>query len=131
MFQVEDPLKPVPMGYIPAGWYPTSVRINQIDGKIYFCNGKGLTSRPNLQGPNPLAAKDLPIRQYIAGLMQGSLGVLDMPTPEKMIAFTKEAYSCSPLQADNLPMAQWPSSNPIPRKVGDPSPIKYCIYVIK
>lgn len=131
MFQVEDPLKPVPMGYIPAGWYPTSVRFNQIDGKIYFCNGKGLTSRPNSQGPNPLAAKDLPIRQYIASLMQGSLGVLDMPTPEKMIAFTKEAYSCSPLQADNLPKAQWPSSNPIPRKIGDPSPIKYCIYVIK
>jgi phospholipase C len=63
--------------------------------------------------------------------MQGSLGVLDMPTPEKMIAFTKEAYSCSPLQADNLSVAQWPSSNPIPRKIGDPSPIKYCIYVIK
>lgn len=47
MFQVENPMKPVPMGFIPAGWYPTSVRFNHADGKIYFCNGKGLTSRPN------------------------------------------------------------------------------------
>ncbi len=131
LFQVEDPLKPVPMGFIPAGWYPTAVRFNSFDRKIYFCNGKGLTSRPNSQGPNPLATKDLPIRQYIAGLMQGSLGVLDMPTPEKLLEFTKDAYSCSPLQADNLPKAQWPKNNPIPRNVGDPSPIKYCIYVIK
>jgi DNA-binding beta-propeller fold protein YncE len=131
LFQVDNPRKPVPMGYIPTGWYPTSVRYNPADKKLYVANGKGLTSRPNYQGPNPLATKDLPIRQYIAGLMQGSLGILDIPSPEKLVEFTKEAYSCSPLKEGNLPPMDWAKDNPIPRRIGESSPIKHCIYIIK
>ncbi|MSR31053.1 MAG: hypothetical protein EXR99_06045 [Gemmataceae bacterium] len=131
LFQVADPKKPVPLGFIPVGWYPTSVRFNKADGKIYVANGKGLGSRANPQGPNPLARKDLPIRQYIAGLMQGSLSVLDMPTPDKLAELTREAYTCSPLRADTHPRLLPGKGNPIPGKIGDPSPIKYCIYIIK
>lgn len=131
LFQVDNPRKPVPMGYIPTGWYPTSVRFNPADGKLYVANGKGLTSRPNSQGPNPLASKDLPIRQYIASLMQGSLGILDIPSPAKLEELTREAYSCSPLREGNLPPRDWADTNPIPRRLGGTSPIKHCIYVIK
>src|SRR5206468_3526894 len=36
-----------PLGFIPTGWYPTSVRVSR-DGKtLYVTNGKGATSKAN------------------------------------------------------------------------------------
>ena len=45
---------------------------------------------------------------------------------------SKAAYACSPLRADAAPTgrAREPN-NPIPAKVGEASPIKHCIYIIK
>src|SRR5262249_9414138 len=121
-----------PLGFIPAGWYPTSVRYNAVDRRLYVANGKGLTSRANRQGPGPLPERNLgPTFQYIAGLMQGTLGILDLPTPERMAEYSKQAYACSPLLHDLAVTADAPEGNPIPRRVGDPSPIKHCVYIIK
>ena len=49
-----------------------------------------------------------------------------------MPALSKAAYACSPLRADAAPTgrAREPN-NPIPAKVGEASPIKHCIYIIK
>ena len=49
-----------------------------------------------------------------------------------MPALSKAAYACSPLRADAAPTgrAREPD-NPIPAKVGEASPIKHCIYIIK
>ena len=38
-------------GFIPAGWYPTNVKV--IGKKIFVANGKGFSSKPNAKGPNP------------------------------------------------------------------------------
>jgi len=57
VFNVKDPKKPQPMGFIPTGWYPTSVRFNDEQKRIYVCNGKGLSSRANPQGPASLPAR--------------------------------------------------------------------------
>src|SRR6266478_5028052 len=48
-----------------------------------------------------------------------------------MAAYSQQAYACSPLRADLSASARPSDDNPIPRKVGDPSPIKHCIYIIK
>ncbi|HQR42374.1 MAG TPA: YncE family protein, partial [Gemmatales bacterium] len=119
------------LGFIPVGWYPTSVRYNPSDKKLYVANGKGGQSFANPQGPMPLKEYNPrnPTQQYIGGLMRGSLSTLDLPTPVRMGDYSKAAFSCSPQQGEavNQPV----TNNPIPAKVGDPSPIKYCIYVIK
>ena len=50
---VKDPGGSAPLGFIPTGWYPTSVRLSR-DGKwIFVANGKGATSRANRDGPRP------------------------------------------------------------------------------
>ncbi len=70
--------------------------------------------------------------QYIAcSIMRGYISTIDMPTPEVMAKYTKQAYECSPLRADNGTVGDWTEGNPIPKKVGDASPIKHVIYVIK
>lgn len=38
-------------GFIPAGWYPTCVRV--VNHTIFIANGKGFSSLPNPNGPNP------------------------------------------------------------------------------
>ena len=131
VFNVANPTEAVPMGFIPAGWYPTSVRFNSVDKKIYVANGKGLVSKSNRNGPNPI----IPTRnlgEYIGHLFKGTVGIIDMPTPAKMAEYTKTAYACSPMTKDQVPdSAGVPADNPIPKKLGDKSPIKHCIYIMK
>ncbi|MFO0927508.1 MAG: beta-propeller fold lactonase family protein [Gemmataceae bacterium] len=133
VFNVSERGKARSLGYIPVGWYPTSVRFNPTDRRIYVANGKGLSSRPNRLGPGPNQRPGLaPLYQYIAGLLQGTLAVLPMPTPEQMANHSKQAYLCSPLKRDAGANADgWSAGNPIPRKPGETSPIKHCIYIIK
>ena len=128
---VKDPGASKPLGFIPAGWYPTSVRVSRSGETLYIANGKGTTSRPNREGPNPLAARNAGVREYIASLFQGSLSILPIPTPEQMVGHSKTVYECSPLRAALGEAPSRPAGHPIPSKVGDPSPIKHCVYVIK
>jgi DNA-binding beta-propeller fold protein YncE len=132
VFNVADRANAKPLGFIPTGWYPTSVRFNPLDKKLYVANGKGLMSRANRNGPNPLRPQPATLNEYIGGLLRGTLGVLDLPTPERMAGYTKTAFECSPLRKDDEVRSDGvPADNPIPRKIGDPSPIKYVIYCIK
>lgn len=120
------------LGLIPVGWYPTSVRFDHEGQRILVANGKGVMSKANPQGPNPLAAPPASTVEYIGGLFKGTLGIIDNPDPGKMAAYTKTVFECSPLDPENKPRtAAREADNPIPAKVGDPSPIKHCVYIIK
>jgi len=48
-----------------------------------------------------------------------------------MAEYSKQAYACSPLRADERVSAEPAEGNPIPRKVGDAGPIKHVLYIIK
>ena len=129
---VAEPGRSKPMGFIPVGWYPTSVRFG-IDGKtIFVTNGKGAASKANRGGPQPTSPRT-PTTEYIGGLFQGTLSAIPMPDPAAMAEMTQTVYRCSPLRADDPTAvnAQRPEGNPVPGAVGDASPIKYCLYVIK
>jgi len=80
VINVSKPGSSQALGFIPVGWYPTSVRYNPADKKIYVANGKGLTSRANPQGPgsNPRLA---PLYQYIGALLKGTLSISTLPSP--------------------------------------------------
>jgi DNA-binding beta-propeller fold protein YncE len=131
VFNVATPGQARPLGFIPSGWYPTSVRYNPADKRLYVANGKGTTPKANPQGPDPLAPRNASIREYIGGLFRGTLSIIDPITPEKMAAFSQQAYACSPLRKDLSAADQPTDGNPIPPRVGDPSPIKHCVYIIK
>ena len=136
VFDVSEPGHSHSLGFIPVGWYPTSVRVTPDGRRLLVSNGKGVISMANPDGPQPgrkSRAETLP--QYIAELLHGTLSVIDLPRREvfekQLVADTVEAYRCSPLNPDATVSAVRPSDSPIPLKPGDPSPIKYCIYVIK
>jgi YVTN family beta-propeller protein len=133
---VSKPGRSRSLGFIPSGWYPTSVRVTR-DGKhLLVANGKGLNSRANPLGPQPgQRTRRMPTVEYIAGLFHGTLSVIKLPAGEtfakEMAAYTAQAYECSPLKPGAQVSAPRPADNPIPAKVGGASPIEYCIYIIK
>jgi DNA-binding beta-propeller fold protein YncE len=123
-----------PLGFIPTGWYPTSVRVARDGKRLFVANGKGATSKANREGPNPLAPVPGNTREYIAGLFQGMLSIIAMPDPKSMAGYTRTVYECSPLNREDPTAVSGPKpapGNPIPARVGDPSPITHCVYIIK
>jgi DNA-binding beta-propeller fold protein YncE len=130
VFNVADRDDAKPLGFIPVGWYPTSVRFNPADKHLYVANGKGNSSRSNRYGPSPFRS-DRGVVEYIGGLLRGTLSTIPLPSPEQMARYSRQAYACSPLKADASATGNPPLDGPIPAKTGDRSPIKYVIYVIK
>jgi YVTN family beta-propeller protein len=136
VFDVSTPGKSRSLGFIPVGWYPTSVRVTP-DGKhLLVANGKGIIPKANPGGPQPGMNRPADHGvQYIAGLFHGALSIIDLPARkqlERQLAdYTAEAYRCCPLKADSIVTASRPADNPVPRKPGDVSPIQYCIYIVK
>ncbi|MGL6072961.1 MAG: bifunctional YncE family protein/alkaline phosphatase family protein [Fimbriiglobus sp.] len=132
VFNITDHKAAKPMGFIPTGWYPTSVRYNKLDKQLYIANGKGMSSKANPNGPDPINPATRNLGEYIGTLLRGSVTTMPIPNPTAMATMTKTAYECSPLRAGaEVNNQNVEAGNPIPLKVGDKSPIKYVLYVIK
>lgn len=127
-------------GFIPVGWYPTAVKT--IGSRIYVTNGKGFTSQANPYGPNPINKKvqlgfqkgdmNKPQEvQYIGGLFKGTLSIIAAPSDKQLAVYSQAVYRNSPYSKTKELVSHEEAGNPIPRKVGDPSPIKYVFYIIK
>ncbi len=132
MFDIRERGKSKALGFIPVGWYPTSVRFSMDGQKILVTNGKGLASRDNAKGPNPLREPAASVREYIGGLFKGTLSIIPSPDPAQMVKWTKDAYAVSPLRQDEQPnLQELAKDSAIPARVGESSPIKHCFYIIK
>ncbi len=140
LFDVSVPGKSKSKGFIPTGWYPTCVRI--VSDNILISNGKGLSSLANPYGPDPSrkgqvvtyqqGGREHKIKvQYIAGLFRGSLNILPVPDREKLAVYSKAVFGNVPYSKKNELTSAIPQGNPVPRKVGNPSPVKYIFYIIK
>ncbi|MCX6300509.1 MAG: beta-propeller fold lactonase family protein [Bacteroidetes bacterium] len=141
VFDVSLPGESHSRGFIPTGWYPSVVRV--INTKLYVANGKGFSSLPNPYGPNPLGNKQAVMLhggdtakpkqvQYIGGgLLMGTLSIISIPSEKTLSDYSKAVYNNTPFKNVQLTYAQGEENNPIPRKIGDSSPIKYVFYIIK
>lgn len=140
VFDVSIPGKSHSKGFIPVGWYPTNVEV--VNKKIFVANGKGFQSFANPNGPNPVGKKqkvkfqqadneDEEGTQYIGGLMKGTMSIIDEPNEKTLAAYSKTVYKNTPYTKEKELNAEGVKGNPIPMKVGDPSPIKYVFYIIK
>jgi len=127
-------------GFIPVGWYPTNIKV--IGSKIYVANGKGFSSFANPEGPNPSTTQQPVVRHlgdtsgtvrpgYIGGLMKGTMSVIDEPNDATLAVYSKAVYTNSPYVKEKEMNSSGEEGNPIPRTVGDKSPIKYVFYIIK
>jgi YVTN family beta-propeller protein len=121
------------MGFIPVGWYPTSVRVTPDGRHLVVANGKGLVSKANPKGPVP-GQRRTPESQFIDELFPGTLSIIELPKREsdykkQLAAWTAQAYLCTPQQS--VAQVTPSENNPVPSQPGKASPIKHVIYIIK
>jgi YVTN family beta-propeller protein len=128
VFDISDAGESRSLGFIPTGWYPTSVKV--LHQKIWVTNGKGSSSFANPKGPNPYVQRT-DSTQYIGNMFTGSLTMINEPDESTLKVYTEAVYKNTPYSKELEMQYAGEKGNPIPQKVGDPSPIKYVFYVIK
>jgi len=132
VFDISETKKSRSLGFIPVGWYPTNIKFSESGDQIFVLNGKGLSSKDNRYGPNPVKPSPKNLTEYIGGLFHGTLSAIETPSPEELAKMTRLAFQSTPLLADAAVRTEGRSEdNPIPARVGDASPIKHCFYIIK
>ena len=135
VFDVATPGKSRSLGFIPVGWYPTSVRVTP-DGQAFAGRQR---QGAHVQGQSARAAARLstndPAVQYIARLFKGTLSIIDLPARKQFEAqlagYTAQAYRVQPAQPRCERVGSQREGQSRARKPGEASPIKYCIYIIK
>src|SRR5262249_19792480 len=107
-----------------TGWYPTAATFSADGRQVFVLSGKGLTGEAN-----PRMTSN---REYVGSLLTGTLTFLPTPDREVVRTLTRTAMSVTPYSdAHRLEPAKAPAASPVPRRVGDPSPIKHVFYVIR
>lgn len=139
---ISQPNQSVVKGFIPTGWFPTMVFAGT-PGKLLIGTGKGMGAGPNA-GKRFVSSLERegtdddknPKRQfvYVGKLLFGLLSTLDTPREPQLASYTKQVYANTPYTdavIEHPTQAPKPGSNPIPSRLGDSSPIKHVLYIIK
>jgi len=137
VFDVSDPGHSRSMGFVPVGWYPTCVRTR--GRQIFVTNGKGLSSMPNPLEPQPGEPENKHaykksgeiLDQYVGSMLKGTLSIVPSPSEETLKSYTAQVYANTPYSMQKEQQAPGIDGNPIPKRPGYPSPIKYVFYVLK
>jgi YVTN family beta-propeller protein len=136
VFDVSEPGKSHSKGFIPTGWYPTCVRMS--GHSLLVLNGKGNTSLPNPNGPQPVQKNGQANYkssnkndQYIGGLFTGTMSTISEPGTKELDAYSQQVYNNTPYSKEKELQTNGAADNPIPMRVGALSPIKHVFYIIK
>jgi YVTN family beta-propeller protein len=120
-------------GFIPTGWYPTAVAVTPDGKQLLVGVGKGNQTKPNPFFEAEKNGNGTPGRRfpYIGTTLSGALSIVPIPNEKQLAAYTATVYRNCPYSDALLTNAPSPLKTAIPTKVGDPSPIKHVIYIIK
>jgi YVTN family beta-propeller protein len=120
-------------GFIPVGWYPTAVAVSPDNKTLFVANGKGLTARANVPATtsDPRKLHKPPAFDYIGRTLVGSISVIARPDSAQMTAYTEQVRRNSPYRPESFQQTAMKCDGAVPDRVGQPSPIKYVLYIIK
>ncbi len=120
-------------GFIPTGWYPSALAVAEKGAALYVGAAKGEAAYPDPRGPeSPLAIKrggDYSIKTLQTSSVER---VALSGLRRRLQAYSAQAYANSPYTTERLTAARPPTARTvIPAKVGQGSPIKHVIYIIR
>ena len=120
-------------GFIPTGWYPTSVMVTPDGKRILIGSGKGVGAKPN-PSPAPIDPVVPKGFEYIGKQLNGLLSFVNVPTKAQLVEWTKQVYADAPYKDSQLRDTDVVQNAPrtiLPTRVGAGSPIKHILYIIK
>ena len=119
------------LGMIPTAWYPTGVDVSP-DGRTLFVeNAKGLGAGPNPAGPDPTRPGGLAPAQSAVSMIRGTLSVIPIPGRQQLERYTRQVVRNNGFDERDKVRLPAAAGGVIPRRVGDGSPIRHVIYVVK
>jgi YVTN family beta-propeller protein len=121
-------------GFIPTGWYPTALAVSTDNKRLFIGSSKGLGTRANPPAKLPISQVAATGFAHIGSLIGGLVSMLEIPNEARLAAYTRQVYANTPYKdalIERPASAPRAGSNPIPSRVGDPSAIKYVLYIIK
>lgn len=133
VLDVERRARTTVLGFVPTAAYPSAVATVADGTHLLIGAGKGFGTGPNDKTDriDSIAPKGYP---YIVALMNGVLFNVDVSSVAELARMTKTVLDVSKykLQMVSRPFrAPVAGSNPIPSRLGDASPIKHVLYIIK
>ncbi len=126
---VSDRGKSRPLGFVPTGWYPTFVTTTPDGKRLIVASSKGVGTGPNrVKRPiDPIA----PNSQHHGFLMNGLVSFIDTPDAATLTRYTQQVYDNARYRDALLETSGAGGESIIPTKVGDPSPIKHVLFIMK
>ncbi len=131
VFDVSKKSESKSLGFIPVGWYPVSVKYLSSKDEIVVSNGKGTSSSPNPDGPNPLKKKSRKYEQYIGSLFKGAVSVIPMPDEKQLSVLSERVYLNTPYASNEKKTENTQSAISAVHNSKASDKIKYVFYIIK
>src|SRR5262245_30409308 len=131
VIDVEARAQSKPLGFIPTGWYPTFVTTSPDGKRIIVASSKG-----NGTGPNRVKRPIDPIApsvsfQHHGNQLNGLVSFIDMPDKARLAELTKQVYDNALYRDSLLETSGAGGESVIPTKIGEPSPIKHILFIMK
>src|SRR5262245_11436565 len=131
VIQIEARGSSRPLGFLPTGWYPTLVTTSADGKRIIVASGKGAGTGPNrVKRPiDPVAAT--PSFQHHGNQLNGLVSFIDVPDAKTLAGLTKQVYDNALYRDALLESSGAGGESAIPTRVGDPSPIRHALFIMK
>ncbi len=116
------------LGHIPAGWFPSRIKVTPDGMNLIVTNAKGYGSGPN-GGKNFREGAE---GTYIGNLMKGTVEIIKVPSPGELKKMTSQVLDNNFYTQKASKLISHRKGNPIPLYGGqDSSPIKHIVFISK
>ncbi len=124
------------IGMIPTAWYPTDVVTSHNGRRLFVTNAKGLGAGPNARplatAPNPYHEDATSPRQYVGSMIVGTLSQIRAPlSASKLERYSTRVVDINGFDERAKVRTGGARSTVVPMRVGNPTPIKHVIYIVK
>ncbi len=111
-------------GYIPTGWYPASIILDEESNLLLVANAKGVGSRNQVNGRAGYSSRDL----------QGTVSFMALPDSKQLAKMTEVVHDNNSF-VQNLnkkdAKGRLKKKVPVPQFASQPSAFKHVVYIIK
>lgn len=114
------------LGLIPAGWFPGAIAYDAGRKALCTANIKGLPIAPKTQKDGT--------QGFNSHHYHGSVSLMPIPSAEDLAKLSERAarnMRRGAIDQASLPAREGRPPRPVPERIGEPSPIKHVVYVIK
>jgi len=131
VLDVEERGKSRLLGFLPTGWYPTFVTTSADGARVIVASGKGIGTGPNrVKRPIDPIAPAVSF-QHHGNQLNGLISFIDKPDTKRLAELTKEVYDNARYHDSLLDASEAGAESVIPSRVGQPSPIKHILFIMK